>query len=60
MTPSARAREYSADPVSIAWWISRPALSSAAMIAKEMTPAPPMAKATGKPVMIPRRASGTR
>ena len=52
-TPSARRAAYSAEPVSIAWWISSPALSRAAMIAKETIADPPIAKATGKPVMIP-------
>ena len=44
---------YWSEAVSIAWWINKPAESSAAIIAKEMIPAPPIAKATGKPVMIP-------
>ena len=44
---------YWSEAVSIAWWINNPAESSAAIIAKEMIPAPPIAKATGKPVMIP-------
>ena len=47
--------EYSTEPVSMAWWISSPAESSAAMIANEIMPAPAMANATGKPVMIPAK-----
>ena len=55
-TPSATNAANSAEPLSIAWWISNPAESSAAMMAKEMTPAPAMANATGKPVMIPAKS----
>ena len=51
--PSATSAPYSAEPESIAWWIKMPALSSAAMIPNEIIPAPPMAKATGKPDMMP-------
>ena len=43
----------SAEDLSIAWWINSPPLSKAAMMPKEMTAAPPMAKATGKPERIP-------
>ena len=53
LTPWLISSAYMADPVSIAWWIRIPALSSAAMIPKEITPAPPMAKATGKPDRMP-------
>ncbi len=52
-TPSARSAAYSVLAGSMAWWMRSPAESSAAMTAKERMPAPPMAKATGKPVMIP-------
>ena len=55
-TPSATRAAYSAEPLSIASWISSPAESRAAIMAKEMTPAPPIAKATGKPVMIPAKS----
>ena len=56
ITPSAKSAAYSAELLSIASWISNPALSSAAMMANEIAPAPPMAKATGKPVMIPAKS----
>ncbi len=55
-TPSATSAEYSAELVSMAWWIRMPELSSAAMMANEMMPAPPMEKATGKPVMMPAKS----
>ncbi len=52
-TPSAISARYASDRTSTAAWISRPELSSAAIIAKEITAAPLIAKATGKPDRIP-------
>ena len=52
-TPCATRSAYIADPVSIAWCSSSPALSSAAMIPNEIMPAPAMAKATGNPDKMP-------
>ncbi len=43
----------SVDDLSMAWCSSSPPLSKAAIIPKEITPAPPMANATGKPDKIP-------
>ena len=51
-TPSASSAAYSAEPVSMAWWIRSPASSRPAITAKATTPAPAMEKATGKPDMI--------
>ena len=53
LTPCPISAPNSADDLSIAWWINSPPLSKAAIMPKEMTAAPPMAKATGKPERIP-------
>ena len=54
--PSSNSALYSGDVTSTIVWVSKPDESRRATTEKDNTPAPPMAKATGKPDRIaPKR-----